>query len=142
MSARRTLATLVVVVPFMVFAKPPQLLGYQGRLLKTDGTPATGPVQLKFGLYDVATGGAPSATETQTVGLSNGYYATHLGQTAGSAFEAGLAAGTAYLQISGPPVGSSALADLSPRGRLRSGAHPPFAPDQSRGPPHPTARPG
>lgn len=123
MTARRWLATLVVVVPLVSFAKPPQLLGYQGRLLDSSGNPAVGPVQLKFSLYDVATGGSPSATETQTLALTNGYYSTFIGKTAGSAFEAGLAGGSGYLQISVAPMGSSTFEDLSPRQQIGSVAY-------------------
>jgi len=71
----------------MVFwmAAPPaaaqvqRLLGYQGRLLRSDGTAATGTASATFGIYGGETGGTPLWSETQTLGLSDGYYSTFLG---------------------------------------------------------------
>jgi len=57
----------------------PQLLGLQGRLLRADGTAATGTATAAFGVWDSATGGSRLWFETQTLGLSDGYYATFLG---------------------------------------------------------------
>jgi len=60
-------------------AQVPQLLGYQGRLVRADGTAATGTATVVFALHDAATAGSTLWTETQTLGLSDGYYATFLG---------------------------------------------------------------
>jgi len=60
-------------------AADPQLLGYQGRLLRADGTAATGTASVTFAIHDAASGGSPLWTETQTLGLAEGYYATFLG---------------------------------------------------------------
>jgi len=63
-------------------AQVPRLLGYQGRLLRADGTAATGTAAVTFSVFDAASGGTPLWTETQTLGLSDGYYATFLGLVA------------------------------------------------------------
>jgi len=63
-------------------AQVPSLLGYQGRLLRSDGTAATGTASVTFGVWDAATGGSRLWTETQTLGLSDGFYATFLGLVA------------------------------------------------------------
>jgi len=60
-------------------AQVPQVLGYQGRLLRSDGTAATGTATVAFGLFDAAESGSPLWTESQTLGLSDGYYSTFLG---------------------------------------------------------------
>jgi len=60
-------------------AQVPHLLGYQGRLLRADGSAATGTAGVAFSVWDAATGGSRLWGETQTLGLSDGYYATFLG---------------------------------------------------------------
>jgi len=60
-------------------AQVPPLLGYQGRLLRADGTAATGMASVTFTVHDAASGGSMLWTETQTLGLSDGYYSTFLG---------------------------------------------------------------
>jgi len=55
------------------------LLGYQGRLLRADGTAASGTASVAFGVFASETGGSALWQETQTLGLSEGYYATFLG---------------------------------------------------------------
>jgi len=80
--------------------------GYQGRLLRADGTAATGTATVDFALFDAATGGTPLWNETQTLGLSDGYYATFLGLVTslpGSAFDGG----ARWLEVK---VGSEVLA--------------------------------
>jgi len=57
----------------------PGLLGYQGRLLRADGTAATGTASVTFAVFDAVSGGTALWNETQTLGLSDGYYATFLG---------------------------------------------------------------
>src|SRR5437870_1535639 len=89
-----------------LFAATPvaQELGYQGRLLKADGTPETGVVAITFSVFAQPTGGAPLWSEVQNVGLSSGYYATVLGSV--TPIPAGLFDGNArYLELS---VGGSA----------------------------------
>jgi len=63
-------------------AQVPRLLGYQGRLLRADGTAATGTASVTFTVFDGESGGTPLWTETQTMGLSDGYYSTFLGLVA------------------------------------------------------------
>jgi len=64
---------------FQAGAEVPALLGYQGRLLRADGTAATGTATVNFAMYGAATGGSPLWQEAQTLGLSDGYYSTFLG---------------------------------------------------------------
>jgi len=70
-------ALFVLVVP--VRAQVPPLLGYQGRLLRADGSAATGTATVSFSMFSSDTGGGALWSETQTLGLSNGYYSTFLG---------------------------------------------------------------
>jgi hypothetical protein len=60
-----------------------QVLHYQGRLL-TPGTgepKPNGDYQMTFSLYNVASGGSPLWTETKSVAVNNGSFATLLGTT-------------------------------------------------------------
>ena len=63
----------------LAFAQVPETLGYQGLVLKSDGTPVTGLQSITFSLFASETGGTALWTETQQLGLSNGFYATQLG---------------------------------------------------------------
>jgi len=53
--------------------------GYQGRLLRADGTAATGTATVGFAVYSADSGGTALWQESQTLGLSDGYYSTFLG---------------------------------------------------------------
>jgi hypothetical protein len=77
-STRLTL--LAALLSTAAFAQAPNLVAYQGLLLKADGTPETGTVSIKFSVFDVATNGTELWTETQTIALTQGYYATVLGE--------------------------------------------------------------
>jgi hypothetical protein len=57
----------------------PATITQQGRLLNTDGTPATGSVSMTFSLYDSSTATTPIWTETQSVTLDGGYFSVQLG---------------------------------------------------------------
>src|SRR4051812_47358439 len=71
---------LVSLVALCAAAAPvPNRLGYQGLLLNADGTPATGVVDITFTLYAGESGGAKLWEEVQHVALSEGFYATFLG---------------------------------------------------------------
>jgi hypothetical protein len=59
----------------------PSTLTQQGRLLDSAGAPATGSVQMKFTVYDAASGGTTLWTETQTITLDDGYFSARLGET-------------------------------------------------------------
>lgn len=59
---------------------PPQLLTYEGRLLRADGTPESGVVNFTFKLYESESDTTAVWTENQALGLStNGYYSALLG---------------------------------------------------------------
>jgi len=95
-----------VLSAFAATAQVPHLLGYQGRLLRADGTAATGTATVVFAVYDGASGGSALWQESQTLGLSDGYYSTYLGlvQPVGdSLFDAG----ARWLEVR---VGSETLA--------------------------------
>jgi hypothetical protein len=57
----------------------PATMTQQGRLLNTDGTPATGSVSMTFSLYDSSTATTAIWTETQSVTLDDGYFSVQLG---------------------------------------------------------------
>jgi len=71
---------LLIIIPFTGYSAVPQTINYQGFLTDSGGTPVDGTVQMTFSLYDVATGGSPLWTETQTsVTVSDGIYSVVLG---------------------------------------------------------------
>lgn len=81
----RMLARLALAAAFLAStaqAVPlPRLLSQEGRLLRADGQPERGTVELTFALYETATGGSAAWSETQSVQLSaDGYYAAQLGK--------------------------------------------------------------
>lgn len=91
-------------------AQVPQVLGYQGRLLKSDGTAEVGVVSVIFKIYGVSTGGQSLWDETQQVAVSDGFYSLMLGSQA--AFPSGLWDGAdKYLELA---VGGAALAPRQP----------------------------
>ncbi len=76
----RTLALMLAIsFPALAFGQAPAKVGYQGRLLKSDGSPEAGTVSVTFSLFADPTGGSAIWTETQSLALSDGYYATFLG---------------------------------------------------------------
>jgi len=87
-------------------AQVQRLLAYQGRLLRADGTAATGTTSAMFSLYSGDTGGTPLWSETQTLGLSDGYYSTFLGLVS-PASEGLFDGGGRWLEVK---VGSEVLA--------------------------------
>lgn len=94
-----TLAMVAMIfVPSLALAQVPQNVGYQGRLLNADGSSVIGPTDITFAIYDVATSGSVLWTETQQMGLTDGYYAAVLGSV--KAFPVTLFNGsTRYLSI-------------------------------------------
>lgn len=76
-----TAAVITLVLATLAFAGVPQTINYQGYLKDTvSGAPASGPVDMTFSLYDVATGGSPLWSETHAaVPISNGLYSVRLG---------------------------------------------------------------
>jgi len=87
-------------------AQVPRLLGYQGRLLRADGSAATGTASVAFSVWDAATAGSQLWSESQTLGLSDGYYATFLGIVTPPA-DSLFAGGSRWLEVR---VGSETLA--------------------------------
>jgi len=108
MSTRsRTAAAPLVLslfVPLAALADVPHLVGYQGRLLRADGTAATGTASVTFSLFAADSGGTALWFETQTLGLSDGYYSTFLGLV--TAAPDGLFDGARWLEVK---VGSETL---------------------------------
>ncbi len=108
---RLLLCWSLFLLPAVAAGQLPGTIGYQGRLLKSDGTPEIGSKSMTFSLYAAENGGPAVWTETQTLGLSDGYYATALGSVVpfgGGIFEGG----TLFLEVA---VDSTAL---SPRQKL------------------------
>lgn len=66
-------------------AQVPNQLGYQGRLVRADGTPEAGVVAMTFSLFDVATGGSPVGCDAFQVALTDGFYSVLLGDAGGCA---------------------------------------------------------
>ena len=60
-------STRVASAIILASAQAPQKLGYQGLLLKTDGTPETGTVSIAFSIYADPTGGSSLWNESQTI---------------------------------------------------------------------------
>lgn len=77
----RALALVAVFCPAFALAQVPTKVGYQGRLLKADGAPETGIVKLAFALFAGESGGTPLWSEEQAVALTDGFYATFLGDS-------------------------------------------------------------
>jgi hypothetical protein len=102
----RLLAALALLTSSLALAQAPQKIAYQGLLLKSDGTPETGTVAIKFSIFNQATNGTELWTETQSaVALTQGFYATTLGE--GTAFPNALFDGTERfleLSIAGSPL--------------------------------------
>lgn len=109
----RAFCLLLTLMPGLALAQVPNRLAYQGRLLKADGTPQAGKTAVTFSIYDADVSGAPRWSENQTLELSDGYYATFVGEVV--PLPAGLFDGTdKYLEI------SVAGAALAPRQRIGS----------------------
>ncbi len=69
-----------LLVPCLAAAEAPAKIGYQGRLLKADGSPEAGSHTLGFAVFAANQGGTALWSESQTLALSDGYYATFLGE--------------------------------------------------------------
>jgi hypothetical protein len=105
-----------LLAPLPASAQVPQLLSYQGRLLKTDGTPEIGPVSVRFSLFQSPTGGTAIWNEDQSVSLTDGFFAAYLGDA--SPLTGVVDGSELWLELS---VGGEAM---KPRQRLASA---PFA---------------
>jgi len=106
----------VLLVASTATAQVPQKLGYQGRLLKADGTPVKGLKTLTYAVFATETSTGALWTEQQDLVLSDGFYSTYLGSV--TAFPAGLFDGSErFLEVS---VDGAAL---SPRQLIASVAY-------------------
>ena len=88
----RSMLTILCLFASSAHAVPGQFT-HQGRLLADDGTPMTGEATITFRVINAETGGTELWKETQTVALTNGFYAAVLG-----ADEAGNPLDTTVLQ--------------------------------------------
>ncbi|MBI3181329.1 MAG: hypothetical protein HYZ28_04225 [Myxococcales bacterium] len=112
----RAVLAAILLLPAMALAQVPSKLGYQGLLLKADGTPEAGVQSIKFAIFATETGGTALWQETQQVALSDGFYATFLGEA--TAIPPGVFDGSErFLELS---VGGTAL---TPRQRINSVAY-------------------
>ena len=114
----RRFAMLSLLLSAAAPAQAPALLGYQARLLKTDGTPLSGKTEMVFKLFDQESGAAAALwTETQMVSVnSEGHYAVFLGS--GTPLPPGVFDGTPrFLEVS---VGGTPLV---PRQKIVSVAY-------------------
>lgn len=94
----RLLISVVTLLSSLALGQVPEQLGYQGRLLKADGTPVAGLVDITFRIHGARTGGTALWGEQQRVALSDGYYSVALGAT--TALPAGVLSGVErYLAI-------------------------------------------
>lgn len=110
----RSLLTLLVVLSSGALAQVPQRLSCQGRLLKAGGTePETGVKRIGFAIFDAATGGAALWSESQTLGLTEGYYSALLG--AQVPLSAAVLGGDRWLETS---VDNTPLAPRQPMGSV------------------------
>jgi hypothetical protein len=76
------LLTLAQGGAFAQIAAVPQLMNFQGRLAKPDGTPLPdGTYSIKFTLFTAATGGTQKWSETDNLALKNGLCSVQLGKT-------------------------------------------------------------
>jgi hypothetical protein len=110
---RLSLIALAALLVSTAAGAVPSRLSYQGRLLKKDGTPETaGPISFTFKLFDSAEGGTAKWTEAQLLALTNGYYATFLGDDVANPFPADLfASGELFLELT---IGSEAMSPRQP----------------------------
>ncbi len=94
-------------------AQVPALLPVQGQLTDADDAPLSGDVEVRFGLYDVVTGGAPFFSTTRTLTLADGTFAVNLGSEDTLDFAAFPESGEVYVGLT---VGGED--ELSPRVRV------------------------
>jgi len=123
---RATLATLCVVMSAMTFAGVPSTVGYQGRLYDQNGAPINSTVSVVFSLYPTTSSATAVWTETQSVAVTNGYFAVQLGAV--TAF--GTSAFDGTVRYLGVKVGTDA--EMTPRASLASVPYALAAPPDAR----------
>ena len=96
-------ALVLLLAASVARAQVPQKLGYQGRLLTSDGKPVVGVQPITFRLFDSETNGKELWSETKNIGLTDGFYETFLGDASapgGVAIAAGVLDGSErYLEV-------------------------------------------
>ncbi len=114
--------TIIVIVAMLVLASfatadVPQLINYQGRLTNTNGGPvASNPYQMKFIIYDAATGGTELWNSGfQTVNVADGLFDVKLGESPMPALPDDLF-DTDTIRYLGITVGADS--ELAPRSRF------------------------
>lgn len=118
----RLVAAVMLFVPVLALAQAPELLGYQGRLVKMDGTPEMGNAQMRFSFFAAETGGSSLWEETQAVSIAQGYYSTYLGRM--TAFPAGVFdTATLWLELAVQAPGDTQFRTMTPRQRVGSVAY-------------------
>jgi hypothetical protein len=118
----RLVVLMVLSLAGLSLAQAPLLLGYQGRLMKTDGTPESGNVQMRFAFFGGETGGTSVWEETQAVSLAQGFYSTYLGRS--TAFPATVFdTSTVWLEVAVQAPGDTQFRTLTPRQRVASVAY-------------------
>ncbi len=118
----RIVAAVLSLVPMVTLAQAPELLGYQGRLVKMDGTPEAGNAQMRFSFFGAETGGSSVWEETQAVAITQGYYSTYLGRM--TSFPAGVFdTATLWLEIAVQAPGDTQFRTMTPRQRVGSVAY-------------------
>ncbi len=122
----RAIIAACLLLPALALAQTtvavPQTIGYQGRLLKADGSPETGVAHITFTVYDAEAGGNAKWSELQTVVLTNGFYAVFLGSTtvaSGNQLAAAFDGNERWLELQ---IQSDAT-PLAPRQRIASVAY-------------------
>ena len=114
----RAFFVAVLLLPAIAFAQLPVTVGYQGRLVSTTGSPEIGVRTMQFAIYDDPTAGNQIWCETQSVALTDGYYAVYLGEgtacspTSTTTLPSAFAGANRYLELT---VAGSAL---TPRQRI------------------------
>lgn len=109
-------ATLLLALALPALATVPTTLSYQGTLTDKAGTGITGSRALVFSLYNVATGGTPLWSETQTLTVASGRFGAILGVV--SSLDVSMLGGDTWLGI-----GVQGEPEMTPRQKLTSVAY-------------------
>jgi hypothetical protein len=99
-------------------AAVPATLTHQGRLYDASNAPVDGMLQVRFSIYDSATGGTPIWQETLTVVFDRGYFSAELGATTPFDFTAGSETFDGKVRYLGITVGTDP--EMAPRAAVRS----------------------
>lgn len=80
----RILVAPLAAIGLQAAAQVPSAVGYQGRLLKPDGSPETGVVTVVLAVYNASAAGSSRGCEVQQVAVNDGFYALLLGNGSAS----------------------------------------------------------